>query len=119
MRNWGARLLAPLVFFAAVTVLVLLVQSALDDPETSSTPPPAETQPGAAPETGTAETGTLAEPTTSLEEEPPQPRNYTVRSGDTLESIAERFDTDVETLLTLNPDIDPLALTVGQKIRVR
>jgi LysM repeat protein len=41
-----------------------------------------------------------------------------VRRGDTLESIAERFGTTVEALIDLNPDIDPLALSPGQRIRV-
>ena len=38
--------------------------------------------------------------------------------GDTLESIAAKFDTTVDDLLALNPGIDPLALSPGQKIRV-
>jgi LysM repeat protein len=41
-----------------------------------------------------------------------------VKVGDTLESIAAKFDTTVDDLLTLNPGIDPLALNPGQKIRV-
>jgi LysM repeat protein len=45
-------------------------------------------------------------------------RRYRVRRGDTLESIAQRFGTTVEALIDLNPDIDPLALSPGQRIRV-
>ena len=41
-----------------------------------------------------------------------------VKAGDTLESIAAKFDTTVDDLLALNPGIDPLALSPGQKIRV-
>jgi LysM repeat protein len=41
-----------------------------------------------------------------------------VKEGDTLESIAERFGTTVEELIELNPNIDPLALSPGQRIRV-
>jgi LysM repeat protein len=41
-----------------------------------------------------------------------------VQRGDTLESIAQKFDTTVDDLLRLNPDIDPLALSPGQRIRV-
>jgi hypothetical protein len=33
--------------------------------------------------------------------------------------IADQYDTSVEQLLVLNPDIDPVALTVGQRIRVK
>ena len=43
---------------------------------------------------------------------------YSVRSGDTLGTIAERFGTTVDELLVLNPGIDPRALRVGQSLRV-
>jgi len=43
---------------------------------------------------------------------------YSVRSGDTLAVIAERFGTTVDRLMELNPGIDPTALRVGQPIRV-
>ena len=43
---------------------------------------------------------------------------YSVRSGDTLATIAERFGTTVHRLLQLNPGIDPRALRVGQPLRV-
>jgi LysM repeat protein len=35
-----------------------------------------------------------------------------------LESIAAKFNTTVDDLLTLNPDVDPLALSPRQRIRV-
>lgn len=102
-RTWAARLVAPLAFFAAAIVLILLVQSGLSaddsDPGTSVTPPPAETTSG----TTTAAT---------------ERKRYRVRRGDTLESIAAKFGTTVERLIELNPNIDPLALSPGQKIRV-
>ncbi len=43
---------------------------------------------------------------------------YSVRSGDTLGTIAERFGTTVDGLLALNPGIDPRALRVGETLRV-
>jgi LysM repeat protein len=43
---------------------------------------------------------------------------YSVRSGDTLGTIAERFGTTVDELLVLNPGVDPHALRVGQSLRV-
>ena len=42
-----------------------------------------------------------------------------VVSGDTLGSIAQKYNTTVDELTTLNQGIDPTALTVGQKIRVK
>ena len=53
-------------------------------------------------------------------EEARLPRNrYTVQSGDTLGSIAERTGIPVETLQELNPEVDPQALVSGQQIRLR
>jgi LysM repeat protein len=102
-RTWAARLAAPLAFFAAATVLILLVQSGLSaESETATTPTTPTTS------TPTGETTTTAG----------SRRRYKVQRGDTLESIAEKFNTTVEALVELNPDIDPLALRPGQKIRV-
>jgi LysM repeat protein len=103
-RTWAARLFAPLAFFAAAAVLILLVQSGLSggdsEPETTLV---SRTTP-----TTTEETTTAGEAR----------RRYRVRRGDTLESIAAKFDTSVERLIELNPDIDPLALRPGQRIRI-
>ena len=41
-----------------------------------------------------------------------------IEAGDTLDVVADRFDTTVERLLVLNPDVDPVALRIGQRIRV-
>lgn len=43
---------------------------------------------------------------------------YSVRSGDTLASIAGKFGTTVDRLAELNPGVDPTALRVGQPLRV-
>jgi LysM repeat protein len=45
-------------------------------------------------------------------------RFYIVESGDTLGSIAGRFETNVDRLMELNPAVDPRALRVGQRVRV-
>ena len=42
----------------------------------------------------------------------------TVRSGDTLYDLAPRFHTSVEAIATLNPQITPERLMVGQKLRI-
>jgi LysM repeat protein len=64
------------------------------------------------PTTSAPDTTTTAGTTTSKK------KIYRVKAGDTLESIAAKFDTTVDDLLALNPDVDPLALSPGQKIRV-
>jgi LysM repeat protein len=109
--SW-ARVAAPVAFFAAATALILIVHNSLQAQ-------PEEPQPRAAPTTptttGRGAGGTQTTPTTPAR----RARFHRVQSGDTLESIAERYNTTVEELQTLNPNIDPLALSPGQRIRVR
>jgi predicted Zn-dependent protease len=45
--------------------------------------------------------------------------SYTIKSGDTLASIAAKTGTTVAELEHLNPGINPTALRVGQTIRVQ
>ena len=106
-RVWAVRLAAPVAFFAAATVLIVLVQRGLSAGEPEN--PPTTT----APITTTTNTETAGTTTGSQRR-----RFYRVRAGDTLESIAARFDTTVADLLDLNPGIDPLALSPGQRVRV-
>lgn len=102
-RAWAARLTAPVAFFAAATILVILIESGLHG----------------SPATTTESTPTVVAPTTSGSTSTTKKRKiYRVKRGDTLESIAAKFDTTVDDLLQLNPNVDPLALSPGQKIRV-
>jgi LysM repeat protein len=112
LRIWAARLAAPVAFFVAAFVLVALVQRALSAGDETPYSTPTTTAP--------TPTDTTAEPTTTGRTEPsPGRRRYRVREGDTLDSIAERFDTTVEALIDLNPGIEPLNLDPGERIRVR
>jgi LysM repeat protein len=104
-KVWAARLVAPAVFFGAAIALILLVQQGLDSGSAAG----ATTTPVLTTATTTENATTTA---------PRERRVYRVRRGDTLESIAEKFDTTVDDLLQLNPDIDPLALSPGQRIRI-
>ena len=54
-----------------------------------------------------------------VSERPAGARYYRIRSGDTLAAIAPRFDLKEAELVALNPGIEPTALRIGQKIRVR
>jgi len=81
---------------------------------TRTSPPPTNTQ------TATL-TPTVTETATPTQTPTPSgPFEYTVQEGDTLSSIAELFNTDIMTLLALNPTIDPVTLVVyvGQKILI-
>jgi LysM repeat protein len=100
------------VFFAAATILVVLVTSALDRGSEDASPTP--TPPASA--TGTTATGT----TPDGENVPRRERQFhRIRAGDTLEAVANRYETTVDDLLRLNPNIEPNNLSPGQRIRVR
>jgi len=109
-----ARYAAPTAFLLAVTVAILLVRAGLENGD-ASTPPPATTTEvtptTTEQEPGTTETGTGTVPAAA--------EFYEIEPGDTLAVIADQHDTTVEELLVLNPDVDPVALTVGQRIRVK
>jgi LysM repeat protein len=117
VRLWLARLAAPAALLLAATAAVLLIQNALDSAgDAGSSTTTTETTPVT---TRPATTRALprAQPspaTTAVEAE-----FYTVRSGDTLETIADQYGTSVEELLLLNPDVDPVELSIGQRIRVQ
>lgn len=117
-RLSAARLAAPAAFLVAATIAVLLIRSAIDAgaeaPVTATTAARATTTAT----TTTAET-TPAGPTTPATTTESSADFYTIESGDTLESVADQYGTTVEALFELNPEIDPRALTVGQRIRVQ
>lgn len=56
---------------------------------------------------------------TTEQTKPKGRRTYTVRSGDNLSEIAQRYDLTVEQLQELNPDVDPQAIRAGQRLRLR
>lgn len=104
LRMWGARLAAPLAFFLAATILVVLIDRGLSSGATDTT---------------TQATSTVVPTTPTTPTSPTKKKKvYRVKAGDTLESIAAKFGTTVDDLLLLNPGIDPLALSPGQRVRV-
>ncbi len=106
-----ARLAAPVAFLLAVTVAVLIVRSALKSDDEATGPTTArETVPATASRTSTRPGRTTRSP---------RARFYEIQPGDTLETVAAKFDTSVEQLLVLNPEVDPVALGIGERIRVK
>ena len=65
--------------------------------------------------TGRADHGT--DPGTTTTRRPAE--FYVIQAGDTLADVADQYDTTVEQLLVLNPGFDPVALKIGQRIRVK
>lgn len=101
-RGEIARYGAAAAFLAAVTIAALLIRAGIQSGDGSAT---------------------SARPTTTLTKPRPVPpakrRYYRVRGGDTLEAIAIRFRTSVDKLDALNPKVDPNALRIGQRIRIK
>ena len=100
---WAVRYGFPVAVLAVVTAIVLVGRPALHGEESMRSAPAR----------------------TVIETTPTTPRTksakvtaYSVRSGDTLAGIADRFGTSVDRLMELNPGIDPQALRVGQPIRI-
>jgi LysM repeat protein len=116
VRREVTRYGAPAAFLAAVTIAVLLVKAGLnsDDGSTTTSSVPRTTVAA----TTTARTTTRLVLTTTTPTSTTPAAYYEVQSGDTLGSIAARYGTSVDELLSLNPGIDPAALRVGQRIRV-
>jgi LysM repeat protein len=47
-----------------------------------------------------------------------KPETYTVKVGDTPSGIAEKVGVPLETILELNPDLDPQTLTPGTELKL-
>ena len=102
-----ARFLAPLALVAFALALFIVVSNATKD-DGGSTRAKDAGQPAQSSSTPTGD-----------KKKRKQPRSYTVKSGDTPSGIAEKVDVPLETILELNPDLDPQALTPGTKLKLR
>lgn len=97
-----ARIAAPVVFLVAVIALVGIVVNSgvLDEPQTPTVTPTAKATKGGGDGAGAVT------------------KKYVVKSGDSLSSIAARFDTTTGVLRELNPDLDTTTIVVGTRINV-
>jgi LysM repeat protein len=108
MARSPARFLAPLALVAFGVALFLVLSTALkDDPGTADK--------GAQP----SSQGTGKNAKKKKAKKKKAARTYTVKAGDTPSGIAEKVDVPLDTLLQLNPDLDPQILTPGQKLKLR
>jgi Tfp pilus assembly protein FimV len=104
ISEWFIRYGFPAGFLLLATVVVLLARNAIHDGDTGRVVPRAAAVSPAPPKRAHVRSTRASA--------------YSVRSGDTLATIAERFATTVDKLVALNPGVDPQALRVGQIIRV-
>jgi len=91
-----ARYGAPVVFLAAATAAALLIRSGLKSGNDA------------------ASAGSTVTSSVSAK----QRAYYRVKSGDTLGVVAERFNTTLDDLVALNPQIDPNSLKIGERLRI-
>jgi LysM repeat protein len=123
-RQQLTRYGAPAAFLAAVTIAVILIKAGLNGGSgttttiglsltTSTATKPTTTRKLVLTTATVPLTGTTTETTT------PGADYYVVQSGDTLGSIAQKYNTTVDELTTLNPGIDPIGLNIGQRVRVK
>jgi len=120
---------AVLLIVGAAALIFWLTGAKLPALSILSTPTSTSTQTATATATATktavpTETPTLAPPTEThtptATETPSGPSVYVVQEGDILATIAEKFGTDLYTLLALNPEIDTqtLIIRVGDEILI-
>jgi LysM repeat protein len=111
-RRSPLRFLAPaaLVFFVLAFLVVLTSTDVSDDGDTRSARQSEQRDLGERERTTTTEQ--------TRESQLPDDV-YVVKTGDTLEGIAQQVGLTVERLLELNPDLDPQALVSGQEIKLR
>jgi LysM repeat protein len=111
-RRSPARWLAPLVLVACAIVVYSVVNATLlssDDPATSSTAKSATT----------ATSRTVSERSSSSKKRSARRRRtYTVKSGDTLSSIAIKTGVSLERIQQLNPKLDSNSLQTGQRVKL-
>ena len=104
-----ARFLAPLALVAfALALFIVLDRTTGGNDETEAGPnraaQPAETTPSPNKK--------------AKKEQKSKPKTYTVKVGDTPSGIAEKTGVSLETILELNPDLDPQTLTPGTKLKL-
>src|ERR1044071_181669 len=103
-----ARFLAPLALIAVVIALFVVVSPSLKESGGDKSPGQTSAKPTATPAKGKKGS-----------KQRRQPRRYTVRSGDTPSSIADKTGVPLEEILRLNPGLDPQTLSPGQRIKLR
>jgi LysM repeat protein len=111
-RRSPARWLVPIVLLACVFAVYSIVNANLlssDEPATSSTT------------STTAKSGkarTVSQRSKSSKSRSRKRRSYTVKSGDTLSSIAVKTGVSLARIQQLNPKLDSNSLQTGQRVKL-
>ena len=112
-RRSPARFLAPIFLIAVIVAAYVVVQGYRDSTKADGTTATTSTT-GRTDGSSTATTET----TSASDKKKKKKKTYTVKPGDILSTVAEKTGLTVEQLQEYNPDIDPQALQVGQKLKL-
>jgi len=106
-----ARFLAPLALLAVVIALFLVLSnSSSDGGSDGSSATTTEEQPASTP---------TDDKDDAAGGDRKGPRFYRVKVGDTPSAIAEKTGVPLSQILELNPDLNPQALSPGERIKLR
>jgi LysM repeat protein len=117
-RRSPARFLAPLALIAVIVAFLAIVTSSGNNGGggTDTTGNSATTATSAS-KTTTSKTSST---TTAAKKKAAGGKTvYVVQVGDTLGAIATKTGVPLETIQSLNPDVDPHAMVAGQKIKLK
>jgi LysM repeat protein len=116
-RKSPARFLAPLGLIVVIVAFMAIVTSSGGDGSPASTDKSSSTT--TAGKTTSSTTAAAKAKGVAKKKAATAKRFYTIQAGDTLGAIASKTGISLETIQSLNPDVDPHAMTTGQKIRLR
>jgi LysM repeat protein len=112
-RRSPARWLAPVALLACAVVVYSVVNATLlssDEPAATSSSGKAAT---------TSKSRTVSQRSSSAKKKATRRRRtYTVKSGDTLSSIAIKTGVSLERIQQLNPKLDSNSLQTGQRVKL-
>jgi LysM repeat protein len=106
-----ARFLAPIALLAFAFALYTVVEKTRDQGGASTT--------STATPTATAKPSKAQKKAAARKKARQAKTAHRVRAGETPSSIALKYGITVQQLQKLNPDMDPQALTVGERLRLR
>lgn len=115
----SARILAPAALVATAIALLMILASSRGGDGGAPTAGEREAAPATKTTQDRGSKSGEAEDGAGAAGKRPSRKTYRVQPGDTPSTIAEKAGIPLETLLDLNPDIDPQSLSPGQKLRLR
>ncbi len=99
----AARIVAVIALIAAVVVVVVVASSAMNGSSSG----------------GHHHRKHQAQKEAKKKQQRKTPKTYTVQTGDTLTSIAQRSGVSVSEIMALNPEVDPQILRAGETLKLK